>query len=56
MLAESLSICSISEGWLVGGAFSRLGVAWRESMVSKRMAINLIVSAIGVVISCVKVR
>ena len=35
MLAESLSICSVSEGWLAGGAFSGLGVVWRGSKVSK---------------------
>ena len=56
MLAESLSICSISEGWLVGGVFSRLGVAQRGSTVSKRMAIDLIASAVGAVIPCAKVR
>ena len=36
--------------------FSRLGVAWRGRKVSKRMSIDLIASAVGVEIPCVKVR
>ena len=39
-----------------GGVFSGLGVARMGSRVSKRMAINLIASAVGAVIPCVKVR
>ena len=41
---------------LTGGVFSGLGVARMGSRVSKRMATDLIMSAVRVVIPCAKVR